>query len=307
MSQPGIVTLLTDFGLQDVYVGVLKGVIAQINPELQVIDLTHQISPQDIAAGRFCLMNAAPYFPAGTVHLAVVDPGVGTSRRAIALQLPYGYFVGPDNGLFSGVMSLAATEPDADIIAVELTNLNYWRTPQPSSTFHGRDIFAPIAAHLASGLPLEKLGNLIDPATLVQLSLPDFTTTHVEIEGHIQYIDQFGNLITNIPGSVVDGKTWFIMVHEPIKTAIEEDLKEEKKKKKNKTKKGKPNADFEHSTTVSRMIPSGTTYGDIQLGHLIALVGSHGWVEIAANRDHAQTQLGLTLGSKVRVLFNQLS
>ncbi len=307
MSQPGMVTLLSDFGLQDVYVGVLKGVIAQINPELQVIDLTHQIPPQNIAAGRFCLMNAAPYFPAGTVHLAVVDPGVGTQRRAIALQLPYGYFVGPDNGLFSGVISLAATEPDAEILAVELTNSNYWRTPQPSTTFHGRDIFAPIAAHLASGLPLEQMGNFIDPVTLVQLSLPDCTTTHLEIEGYIQYVDQFGNLITNIPGDVVLGKTWFVVIHDPEVEKIEAELKveKEKKKKKNKAKKDPKNIDPEIPSALSRMIPSGKTYGDIQLGYLIALVGSHGWVEIAANRGNAQIQLGLDLGSRVRVLLSQ--
>ncbi len=307
MSQPGMVTLLSDFGLQDVYVGVIKGVIAQINPDLQVIDLTHQIPPQNIAAGRFCLMNAAPYFPAGTVHLAVVDPGVGTARRAIALQLPQGYFVGPDNGLFSGVLSLAATEPDAEIIAVELTNSNYWRSPQPSTTFHGRDIFAPVAAHLACGIPLECLGDPINPATLVQLSLPDCTVTDGEIEGSIQYIDQFGNLITNIPAEVVEDKTWFVVINDSETDQLKakpQDYKE-KKKKKTKGKKQKSNIDAETPAVVSRIIPSGKTYGDVQFGHLIALVGSHGWVEIAANRANAQTQLQLDWGCRVQVLLSQ--
>lgn len=301
MSQPGMVTLLTDFGLQDVYVGVIKGVIAQINPELQVIDLTHQVPPQNIAAGRFCLMNAAPYFPAGTVHLAVVDPGVGTSRRAIALQLPQGYFVGPDNGLFSGVIRLAETEPDAEIIAVELTNPNYWRTPQPSTTFHGRDIFAPVAAHLASGIPLEEFGNLINPETLIQSKLPDCTMTDGKIDGYIQYIDQFGNLITNIPAEAVEEKTWFVVINDL------EDHKVKAKSKVNKKKKGKKSKLNTHSQThavVSRIIPSGQTYGDVQLGHLIALVGSHGWVEIAANHAKAQTQLQLSWGSPVQVLLS---
>ncbi len=302
MSQPGMVTLLTDFGLQDVYVGVIKGVIAQINPELQVIDLTHHIPPQNIAAGRFCLMDAAPYFPAGTVHLAVVDPGVGTSRRAIALQLPQGYFVGPDNGLFSGVIRLADTEPDAEIIAVELTNSNYWRSPQPSATFHGRDIFAPVAAHLACGIPLEDFGNLINPETLVELNLPDCTVTEGKIDGYIQYIDQFGNLITNIPAKVVEDKTWFVVINDLEDHRVKAKSKVGKKKKKG--KKDKSNTNSQTHAIVSRIISGGQTYGDVQLGHLIALVGSHGWIEIAANHANAQTQLQLNWGSAVQVLLS---
>jgi S-adenosylmethionine hydrolase len=305
MSQPGMVTLLTDFGLQDVYVGVMKGVIAQINPELQVIDLTHQIPPQNIPAGRFCLMDAAPYFPAGTVHLAVVDPGVGTARRAIALQLPQGYFVGPDNGLFSGVLSLAETEPDLEIIAVELTNPNYWRTPQPSTTFHGRDIFAPVAAHLACGIPLEHFGNLINPATLVQFNLPDCTVTDGKIDGYIQYIDQFGNLITNIPAEAVKEKTWFVVINDLEDPKIQAKSKDYKEKKKKKGKKDKSDIDGQTHAVVSRIIPSGQTYGDVQLGHLVALVGSHGWIEIAANHANAKIQLQLNWGSPVQVLLSQ--
>ncbi|MHC5725640.1 MAG: SAM-dependent chlorinase/fluorinase, partial [Nostoc sp.] len=146
IDQQPLVTLLSDFGDRDVYVGIMKGIIAQINRRLTVVDLTHQIPPQDIAAARFCLMNAYPYFPVGTVHVAVVDPGVGSKRRAIAVEFAQGFLVGPDNGIFSGVLSQSPA-----IAAVELTNLNYRRTPQPSKTFHGRDIFAPIAANLASG------------------------------------------------------------------------------------------------------------------------------------------------------------
>ena len=126
MSQNRILTLTTDFGLSDVYVGVMKGAIACINSSLSVVDLTHQIEPQNIAAARFCLMSAYPYFPTGTVHVAVVDPGVGSSRRAIAVEFDSGYLVGPDNGLFSGVLSQSVA-----IAAVELTNPNYWRTFLP--------------------------------------------------------------------------------------------------------------------------------------------------------------------------------
>ncbi|MCY7320267.1 MAG: SAM-dependent chlorinase/fluorinase, partial [Phormidesmis sp. CAN_BIN36] len=131
-----ILTLLSDFGLSDVYVAVMKGAIAQINSALTVIDLTHQVLPQDIATARFHLMNAYPYFPAGTVHVAVVDPGVGSLRRAIAIQLESGFLVAPDNGLVSGVLS-----QNSAIAAVELTNPFYWRTASPSTTFHGRGGF----------------------------------------------------------------------------------------------------------------------------------------------------------------------
>lgn len=319
MSQPQFVTLLTDFGLSDVYVGVMKGVMAQINPQLQVIDLTHQIPPQNIAAGRFCLMNAVPYFPPGTVHVAVVDPGVGTRRRAIALQLPTGYLVGPDNGLLSGAIDLLlAREVERKILAVELTNPTYWRTTQPSTTFHGRDIFAAVAAHLASGVPLQRLGDPIDPDTLVQFDLRKCVFTDEGIEGCIQYIDQFGNLITNIPGHYVYDKTWFVAISELENEEVENKPKEskdktnkDKKKKKGKPKKEKISNGSERNvgilSLVSRIIPSGRTYGEVQPGNLIAIIGSHGWVEIAANGSNAQSILMLDWGSKVQVLLSDSS
>ena len=240
-----VVTLLTDFGQSDVYVGVMKGTIAHINPQLRTIDLTHDISPQDLVAGRFCLMNAYPYFPEGTVHVAVVDPGVGSQRRAIALQLEKGFLVGPDNGLFSGVLS-----QNRVLAAVELTDPAYWRTDQPSSTFHGRDIFAPVGAHLASGVPIAHLGVAIDPSTLVQLPIPACTQTQEEIIGCIQYCDRFGNLVSNIPGSLTKGKTFTVAI---------DDL----------------------------TIKAGHTYSDVPPGSAIAIVGSHGWMEIAVNGGSA--------------------
>jgi S-adenosylmethionine hydrolase len=260
MPKSTILTLLSDFGLSDVYVGVMKGIIAQINPQLMVIDLTHQIPPQDLAAGRFCLMSACPYFPTETVHVAVVDPGVGSRRRAIALQLESGFFVGPDNGLFSGVLSQSSA-----IAVVELTNSQYWRSPTPSTTFHGRDIFAPVGAHLASGVPLEKLGKLIDPDSLVQLEIP-VRITQTTVTGCIQYSDRFGNLVTNIPAADVAGKTWSVAIGD-------------------------------------RLIPSGQTYSESQVGSLIALVGSHGWVEVAVHGGNAQSQLQLNWGAAVEVVL----
>ncbi len=262
MAENRLITLLTDFGLSDVYVGVMKGVIAQINPRLTVVDLTHQIPPQNIAAARFNLMNAYPYFPAGTVHVAVVDPGVGSHRRGIALQLDAGFLVGPDNGLFSGVLSQTRV-----VAAVDLTNPVYWLTPTPSTTFHGRDIFAPVGAHLASGVPIEQLGKSIDPKTLTSLPIPERTPTANGIVGCIQYIDHFGNLVTNIPAADVREKTW--------------------------------------SVAVSKLIIQSTqTYSDRPLGEVVALIGSHGWVEIAVNGGSAQSQLQLDWGASVQVLLS---
>jgi S-adenosyl-L-methionine hydrolase (adenosine-forming) len=255
-----MLTLLSDFGLSDVYVGVMKGVIAQINPTLTVVDLTHQISPQDIAAGRFCLMSAYLYFPKGTVHVAVVDPGVGGKRRAIAVQIPQGFLVGPDNGLFSGILDQSWA-----IAAVELTNPDYWYTSMPSNTFHGRDIFAPVGAYLASGFGLEQLGQEIDPATLVKLPIPSVRQTDEGVVGCIQYCDRFGNLVTNIPADIVLGKTWSIQV-------------------------------------AGHTIKGCQTYGDFPTGSLVALIGSHGWVEIAVNGGSAQLRLQINVGMPVKLL-----
>jgi S-adenosylmethionine hydrolase len=258
----GQLTLLSDFGDRDVYVGVMKGVIAQINPQIQVVDLTHQIPPQNIAAARFCLMNAYPYFPVGTVYVAVVDPGVGSRRRAIAVEFSQGFLVGPDNGIFSGVLSQSPA-----IAAVELTNLQYWCTPEPSKTFHGRDIFAPVGAHLASGVSLQQLGQKIDPDTLVNLDQSQYQRTITGITGCIQYIDHFGNLVTSIPGSYVQGKTWYVLA-------------------------------------AGLKIPGVETYSDIQVGEVLALVGSHGWVEVAVNSGSAHSQLQLNWQETIQVVFS---
>ena len=261
MPENRIITLLSDFGLSDVYVGVMKGVIAHINPALTVVDLTHQIPPQSIATARFSLMNAYRYFPTGTVHIAVVDPGVGSHRRGVALQIDAGFLVGPDNGLFSGVRSQTEV-----VAAVELTNLDYWRTSTPSTTFHGRDIFASVGAHLASGVQIELLGEVIDPTTLVQLGIPERTLTPTSVTGCIQYIDHFGNLVTNIPAADVEGKTWSVAVG-------------------------------------TRMIPASQTYSDRKPGDIVALIGSHGWLEVAVNGGSAQSELQLDTGANVQVLL----
>jgi S-adenosyl-L-methionine hydrolase (adenosine-forming) len=248
-----IVTLMTDFGLSDAYVAVMKGTIAQINPTIQTIDLTHQIPPQDIASARFQLMTAYPYFPDKTVHVVVVDPGVGSARRSIAVQLESGFVVAPDNGLMSGVLENA-------VAAVELTNRKYWRSQTPSATFHGRDIFAPVGAHLASGVALRELGDEIELASIIKLPISNAIETDNGIQGTIQAIDHFGNLITNIPGEKVLNSSWSVQINRAV-------------------------------------YPGQTIYTDAKVGEIIALVGSHGWIEIAMNRGNAQSYLKAAIGA----------
>ena len=257
-----ILTLLTDFGLQDVYVGVMKGAIACINPDVHIIDITHQIPPQNIAAARFCLLNAYAYFPKQTVHVAVIDPGVGSNRRGVAIQCAEGFLVGPDNGLFSGVLARSPA-----ISVVELSNPQYWRVANPSNTFHGRDIFAPVGAHLASGVALAQLGRAIEPKSLVQLPLLELQVTEPEIIGCIQYIDGFGNLVTNIAAELVIDRSCSIIVKE-------------------------------------QKINCGRTYSDVKVGETIALVGSHGWLEIAVRNGSAQKKLQLDWGDKIKLLIH---
>jgi S-adenosylmethionine hydrolase len=255
------IVLLTDFGLRDSYVGVIKGVIAQITPKITTIDLTHQVAPQDIGAARFILLSAVNYFPKQTIFVVVVDPGVGGSRRSIALIWQDYYLIAPDNGVLSGLLDCAPGQE-----ARELTNRNYWRVPQPSFTFQGRDIFAPAAAHLAQGLPFEQLGDRIPLASLVRLSLPELEIKPQGIVGSIQYLDHFGNGITTIPRSQIADKNWICRVGET-------------------------------------RIVAGNTYSDVEAGVAIALIGSEGWVEIAVNGGSAQARLNLKFGDPIELLW----
>ncbi|MGK7907343.1 MAG: S-adenosyl-l-methionine hydroxide adenosyltransferase family protein [Synechococcus sp.] len=255
----GIVTLMSDFGEQDVYVAVMKGVIAGINPHLTVVDLTHAIPPQDINSGQFQLGNAAPYFPTGTVHVAVIDPGVGSQRRAVAIACECGILVGPDNGLFSQLCD--RYPPTA---AVELTNPAYWRVQSPSATFHGRDIFAPVGAHLASGVPLARVGTPIHLRKLVRHSFPAVRREENRLIGTIQTCDRFGNCISTISEQDVQGYDWEAIVN---------------------------------GQSLSR----GYTYSDVCWGEPLALIGSHGWVELAVNGGNARDRLQLQCDDKVEI------
>ncbi|MBE9067636.1 SAM-dependent chlorinase/fluorinase, partial [Leptolyngbya cf. ectocarpi LEGE 11479] len=253
----GVITLLTDFGHRDSYVGVMKGVIAGISPASQVVDLTHEIQPQAISAARFNLLMSYGYFPANTIHVVVVDPGVGTGRAAIAARVTTAAGVQtvivPDNGILTGFPVIRA---------VALTNPEYWRTPQLSHTFHGRDLFAPVAAHLANGVALDELGTPLVVSSLVRLDVSDVVPSAQGYRGSIQYIDRFGNLITNIPAELLAGQSWQMQLG-------------------------------------GHIISYAKTYGEQAAGTALALIGSHGYGEIAVNGGSAAQVFKTDVGDPV--------
>jgi S-adenosyl-L-methionine hydrolase (adenosine-forming) len=191
----GLITLLTDFGTQDAYVGIIKGVILGINPDARLVDLTHAIAPQAVLPAALALRSAAGFFPTGTVHVAVVDPGVGSVRRPILVETEEGLLVGPDNG----VLSLAATAlRRREIRAIE--NAQFFRHPV-SQTFHGRDVFAPVAAHLSRGVEPQQMGPAVE--SMVELAVPVIRRTESVVSGEVVYVDHFGNLVTNIDAAAM--------------------------------------------------------------------------------------------------------
>jgi S-adenosylmethionine hydrolase len=257
------ITLLTDFGLHDGYNGVLKGVIWNILPEAQIADISHTIAPQNIAEGALILARTAFFFPAGTVHVAVVDPGVGTARRPIAMQLGEHFFVGPDNGLFTLVRQRAERQ-GLPVEMVALDQPKYWR-PQVSNVFHGRDIFSPVAAHLASGVPLSEVGSPIsDP---VQLEMPLPVRTAQGWTGQVLAADMYGNLATNIYQSDLAG-----MDVRRIRIAGEE---------------------------IHGMV---RTFGDRPAGELIALIDSDDELAICVVNGSAAARLQVGPGAEVEVM-----
>lgn len=255
-----VITLTTDFGAS-FYVGQMKGVLVGLVPQSRIIDLTHEIEPQSIAQGAMVLQDSVPWFPVGSIHIAVVDPGVGTQRRLVAAEFDGRIVIGPDNGLLS---SLAEDIPPARI--VQLTKPEYW--PQsPSSTFHGRDIMAPVAAHIASGVPLEAFGE-----PLIQLApslIPAVRrSVFAEIEGATCLADRFGNLLSNIRRRDLTASEG----HELLRTwkvALQP---------------------AESGDWIE--IPMVETYGDAKSGELVALFGSAGRLEISVPNGNARELLG---------------
>ena len=202
-----IITLTSDFGLTDAYTAAMKGVILRINPDVYLIDISHTINAQDISSAAFILSTVYRYFPNNTIHLVVVDPGVGTERRAIALKTPDAYFVAPDNGVLSYILQDYECEKgrlSVGLEAVHLTNTKYWLAPV-SNTFHGRDIFAPVAAHLSLGVPFTEFGDNIDTISVIPVHKPRIGVGMVT--GNIIHIDRFGNLITSIGIDLITGRS----------------------------------------------------------------------------------------------------
>jgi S-adenosylmethionine hydrolase len=253
-----VITLTTDFGTGDWFVGTMKGVIASLAPRATVVDLTHDLPPGDIRAGAFALAASHRFFPKGTIHVAVVDPGVGSDRKAIAVQTAKGVFVGPDNGVLSWTL---AREKVRAIHALE--NEAYFLQPV-SRTFHGRDVFAPVAAHLSRGLPIQKLGPALKD--FVRLAWPEALVRRDGVEGEVVYIDRFGNAITNLEGSLVTGSA---------------------------------RATCEIYARRRRVCPLRPFYQAVAPQTPVALVGSSGFLEIAINGGSAEKALGVKIGTRV--------
>ncbi|MBI3247862.1 MAG: SAM-dependent chlorinase/fluorinase [Deltaproteobacteria bacterium] len=253
-----IITFLTDFGARDAFVGIMKGVVLGIHPTVALVDLSHEVPPQNILTGALILRSAVPYFPPGTIHVAVIDPGVGSSRRALAVETRQAYFVGPDNG----VLSLAA--PAHDIVrTIHLTNEQYF-LPQRSQTFHGRDVFAPVAAHLARGIDLAQLGSEVP--TMTRLSLPPVIWQADGLAGCIIHIDHFGNAITNM---------------------TEAELRPF------------PRETLLASIGTVRIRGMVSSYASVEVGAPTLLVNSWGLVEIAIRNGSAAQRFGLQLGQQI--------
>ncbi len=258
------ISLLTDFGVRDGYVGVMKGVIYGIAPDVQIADITHTISPQNVMEGALALGRAAPFFPEGTVHVAVVDPGVGTTRHPIAARLGRYSYVGPDNGLFTVVLQRAEKYGEA-VKLVRLDRRSYW-LPEVSNVFHGRDIFAPVGAHLANGVALEELGSPVDD--IVRLEMPVVEITPNGLRGQVISVDNFGNLVTNIHRS---------------------DL---------------PPAEFDHlvvSIAGAQIQGMVRTFGSRPTGELIALFGTANDLIVSVVNGSAAERLGASTGEPVEV------
>ena len=256
---PCIITLTTDFGTSDAYVGTMKGVILGINPNVRVVDLTHAVPPQDIHEAAFTIYSAYRYFPKGTIHTVVVDPGVGSDRQAIVCEIDGAFFVCPDNGVLSYLLQAIDGSVEHRMKAVAIQNPGY-HLPEVSNTFHGRDIFAPVAAHLSRGVPLASIGPRVE--NLVQLPIPIPEVSGNTITGQIVKIDRFGNAITNISETVLAGEV----------------------------------SGYEINVQGVRLMHINRTYAESAVGEPLAIIGSFGVLEIAVNGGSAETRFGLKRG-----------
>jgi S-adenosylmethionine hydrolase len=258
-----IITLTTDFGTEDGNAAVMKGVILRVNPHALVVDLTHDIPPQDIADAAYVLRRAYTYFPRDTIHTVVVDPGVGTPRRAMAVQSSDAFFVAPDNGVLTYVIQ-QLQDQGHELRIVSLTNPQYWLS-HISRVFHGRDIFAPVAAHLSLGVDLDAFGHELED--WVRIPRPRLEMSPDKITGQVMHVDHFGNLLTNIPQSALDSVTDRLII-----------------------------------TVAAREIRGLTkAFGHRQAGELIAYIDSSGHLAVGLVNGSAQQMLNCQVGTPVEI------
>ncbi len=262
-----VITLLTDFGLQDEYVGVMKGVILSINPAAVLVDISHQIDSQDIGQAAFAIYSAYRFFPDGSVHLVVVDPGVGTERDILALEFANHVFIAPDNGVLTLLL-----EKDQPECLWRLSAESFYRQPV-SSTFHGRDIMAPVAAHIAKGVALQQLGVPMTPTEAIHLEgLAPTVHADGRVEGTVVAADRFGNLITNIDSACLMS----VCSHDAARRV---------------------------QVKIAQQTIKGLsqTYADVAAHGLLALIGSRGYLEIAVNQGSAARRLKAKKGDVVKL------
>jgi S-adenosylmethionine hydrolase len=263
----GIVTLTTDFGSSDPYVGIMKGVILGINPDAQLVDLCHDIRPYDVLEAAYAVAQAYRYFPPRTVHLVLVDPGVGTARRPLIVSADRYVFVAPDNGVLSLVYA-----QEENLYVRHITATHYFREPV-SQTFHGRDIFAPVVGWLSRHAETEKFGELITDYTRFTLPKPKRVNEN-QLQGMVVRVDRFGTLVTNLTP-----------------TDLPELFRESP-------------ASFKMTVGKVEISKLQTAYADGGQGEVFAILGSAGYLEIAANRASAAQALGVGKGAEVGVIFS---
>ena len=299
VHRPRVITLLTDFGNQDAYVGIMKGVIAGINPFANIVDICHSVPPQDIFSGAYLLYTSYKYFTRKTIHVAVVDPGVGSRRDIVCVETKDYFFLVPDNGLLSFIIQ---EEKPKSIIRV--TNNKYF-LPLPSSTFHGRDVFAPVAAHLSLGVKPQQLGIKINQ--LEQLDIPKPVPKKTgQVEGRIIHIDRFGNLITNVTKEQ-------LMQHDHRQSIFKTQMKEITLPISLPSQGGdeggvKINLKcLETTIGKKKIVGLSKTYTDVQAGEPLVLIGSAGFLEVSINQGNAQKYFKADKGSKIIIEIGQSS
>jgi len=292
MHRPRVITLLTDFGNQDAYVGVVKGVIAGINPFTNIIDICHSIPPQDIFSSAYLLYTSYKYFPRKTIHVAVVDPGVGSRRDIVCVEIKDYFFLVPDNGLLSFILQ---EEKPKRIFRV--TNSKYFLS-SPSNTFHGRDVFAPVAAHLSLGVKPQQLGVMVNQLEQLDVPEPVYKKTG-RVEGQIIYIDRFGNLISNI-------KKEYLVKGVGSQTSDDGSKKSEVRGEKpdafEKISKEKILLKYDTMETTigkKKIIGWSKTYSDVKAREPLVLFGSAGFLEVSINQGNAQRYFKVNKGSKI--------